>query len=42
MVGNRAPVVEGHHSLTPCFTNLPTITHYNPSFPQSFGLKPRF
>ena len=26
MVGNRGPVVEGHHSLTTCFTNLPTIT----------------
>ena len=26
MVGNRSPVVEGHHSLVNCFTNLPTIT----------------
>ena len=25
MVGNRGPVVEGYHSLTSCFTNLPTI-----------------
>ena len=24
MAGNRGPVVEGHHSLTTCFTNLPT------------------
>ena len=32
MVGNGGPVVEEHHSLTSCFTNLPTITHYNPSF----------
>ena len=26
MVGNRNRVVEGHHSLTTCFTNLPNIT----------------
>ena len=24
MVGNRGPIVEGHHSFTTCFTNLPT------------------
>ena len=29
MVGSRGPVVEGHHSLTSCFTNLPTVTRYN-------------
>ena len=37
MVGNRGPVVEGHHPITSCFTNLPTVTPYNPSFPQSSG-----
>ena len=42
MVGNRGPVVEAHNSLTSCFINLPTVAHYNPSFPQSFSLKPRF
>ena len=26
IVGNRGPAVEGHHSLTTCSTNLPTIT----------------
>ena len=36
MVGNRGPLVEGHHSVTSCFTNLPTVTHYKPSFPQFF------
>ena len=30
MVGNRGPVVEGHHSLT---SYLPTITHNSPHFP---------
>ena len=39
MVGNRGPAVEGHHSLTAYFTNLPTATHYNPSFPNPFILK---
>ena len=24
--GNRGPVVERHHCLTTCLTNLPTIT----------------
>ena len=45
MVGNRGPVVEGHRSLTTCFTNLPTITARHitaPHFPQTFRLKPRF
>ena len=26
MVGNDGPIVEGHHSLTTCFTNLLIIT----------------
>ena len=41
MVGNRGPVVEGHQFLAFCFINLPTVTHYIPSFPQSFCLKLR-
>ena len=44
MVGDRGPVTEGHHSLTTCLTNLPTIskTHHNsPSFLQTFSLRPR-
>ena len=40
MVGNRGPIVEGHHSLTTCFTNLLTNTARYittaPHFPKPF------
>ena len=42
IVGNRGPVVEGHHFPTPCFRVFCNIHCNSPSFPRTFGLKPQF